>query len=219
MFVVDDSLPKVDFYTIIDKIITVAVSLVAGSGFASIWVAAALNPPWTGEDTPLSEAINRGSAILLVGAFVLANLCLLLPAYTKRQLATNFIKSIESICDSDEDLYEKVRCIFEGDGSQRSACCNRGLIEEGREAATEAEVRADGRLTRSTPAPNDRKKWSGYWALPQSPKYENEQFGGFKTRTSGDGAPLYATLPTETRRSSSTDSVQDKRVDELSGAE
>ena len=170
MFVVDESLPKLDFHTRVDKIITVAVALVASSGFASALVAASLDPPWEGDPTPITKAINVGSAVFLLLAFVVANTCVLLPAYLKRRRTTAFINGIQSIDSSEEKLGKQVRALFgdaidpdgsdDDDNDEPRCFCHCHKIKEARDD--------HAGLARTSARRDALKKDIDYWALPQT---------------------------------------------------
>lgn len=205
MFVVDESLPKLDFHTRVDKIITVAVTLVASSGFASALVAASLDPPWEGDPTPMAKAINIGSAVFLLLAFLVANLCVLLPAYLKRRRTTTFITGIQSIDSSEEKLGKQVRALFgdsigtdDSDNDDEPRClCHCHRIKEARDDH-------DDLARTSALRAAVRKKDIDYWALPQTMQDErNREFGGF--RSTDKGAPLQAKHPPLGHRRSGDD--------------
>lgn len=200
MFVVDESLPKVDFFTRIDKIIATAVTLVASSGFASVMVAATLDPPWSteGEATLMTERLNFGSAILLIAGFVVANMYYLLPAFLKRRKRKDLIQGIQSIHHDEPkriaDLYkefggnivEQDNANANNDGPYSKTCfcpCNKIEVDQDSTSALRQTM-------------TERRNNIDYWALPQTTSdMLNETFSGFKCNRligEGDGAPLQA---------------------------
>jgi hypothetical protein len=117
MFVVDESLPKLDFATRIDKVIMVSVSLVASTGLASVLVEASLGP--SNEPTLTARLLNVGGVVLLLLTFAGANVYILLPAFLKRRKATELLRGIKTIRAAQTGLQQERLELF-GDADDDS---------------------------------------------------------------------------------------------------